>query len=109
MLHRVKAIPFVLFCLSLASQSDCVKKRERMKSPLARALFGVSVSMAAACVGLFAAVQQMAAEGFSITNEYAIYAVGADGRNERFVDRRTGVNYAVSNAPCARIKRGGKE
>src|SRR6185436_9194388 len=46
--------------------------------------------------------------GFSIENEFVTYRIAADGLNERFVDRGTGVNHVVSNAPCAWIKRAGK-
>ena len=49
------------------------------------------------------------AGGIVIENRYVIYAISADGRNERFVDRRTGRNYAVPNAPCAHVKRDGKD
>jgi len=49
------------------------------------------------------------AGGTVIENQYLIYAITGDGRNERFVDRRTGRNYAVPNAPCAYVKRNGKD
>jgi len=47
--------------------------------------------------------------GLVIENQFLIYSIGADGRNERFVDRRSGLNYAASNSPCAHLKRGGKD
>src|SRR5262249_5095255 len=47
--------------------------------------------------------------GFSITNDCVIYSIQANGKNEQFVDRRSGRDYALSNSPCARIKRGRME
>jgi hypothetical protein len=41
-------------------------------------------------------------------NKYLIYAITTNGQNHRFEDRRTGLNYVVSNSPCALVKRGGK-
>ena len=49
------------------------------------------------------------AGGIVLGNQYLIHIIGADGGNERFADRRTRINYAVSNSPCAHIKRGGKD
>ena len=48
-------------------------------------------------------------DGLVVENRYVIYSIGADGRNERWINRRTGLNYAASNSPCARIKQAGKE
>src|SRR2546428_984463 len=47
--------------------------------------------------------------GMVIENQFVTYAIGANARNERFVDRRTSRNYATSNSSCAHIKRGGRE
>src|SRR6266568_527625 len=49
------------------------------------------------------------AGGIVMENQYLICAIGADGGNERFVDRQTGRNYAAPNAPCAHVKRDGKD
>lgn len=46
---------------------------------------------------------------FAIETDYLVYGIGADGRTEQFVDKRTRINYAISNSPCARIKLAGKE
>src|SRR5947208_7145352 len=43
-----------------------------------------------------------------IENQYVTHASGADARNERFVHRRTGRNFATSNSPCAYVKEGNK-
>src|SRR4051794_19724533 len=42
------------------------------------------------------------------TNQHLVYAISADGQNRAFRDRRTGLDYAVPNLPCAQAKRGGK-
>ncbi len=47
--------------------------------------------------------------GIVFVNQYLIYVVTANGRNERFVDRRTGRNYATPNSSCAHVKSGGKD
>ena len=49
------------------------------------------------------------AGGIVVENQYATFVIKADGRIERFVDRRTGLNHAVSNSPCAHLKRGSKD
>lgn len=45
----------------------------------------------------------------TFTNRYLEYAIGANGRIQRFVDRRTGIDYAKPDSPCAHIKREGKD
>jgi hypothetical protein len=47
--------------------------------------------------------------GVIMINDYLLYSISPDGRNERFVDRLSGQNYAVTNSPCAQIRRAGKE
>src|ERR1041385_8336645 len=47
--------------------------------------------------------------GVVMVNDYLLYSISPDGRNERFIDRRSGRNYAVTNSPCGHLKRGGKE
>src|SRR5436190_2378836 len=47
--------------------------------------------------------------GLVIESQSFLYAIAADGQNQRFVDRRTGINYATPSSPCARIKRAGHE
>src|ERR1043166_4402536 len=47
--------------------------------------------------------------GVIFENKYVRYEIRADGRNEHWVDRRTGRDYAVPNTPCARVKKGGKD
>src|SRR5690348_4953549 len=49
------------------------------------------------------------AAGAIIQNPYLLYAIGTDGRNQRFIDRRTGRNYALPNSACALVKRGAKD
>lgn len=46
-----------------------------------------------------------------LKNGHVEYAIGSDGGNARFADRRTGVNYcdAKTKTPFARVKKGGKE
>ncbi len=47
--------------------------------------------------------------GVILENQYIRYEIRADGRNEHWVDGRTGRDYAVPNSPCARVKKGGKD
>src|SRR5437899_1768976 len=47
--------------------------------------------------------------GLVLENQSLLYAIGADGQNDRFVDRQTERNYATPNSPCARVKKGGKD
>lgn len=79
-----------------------------MKFPLLLVLFVLSLN-AFALGGELPVARAGSEGGLIIENQYLTYSVRADGRVERFVDRRTGLNYAVPNAPCARVKRGGKE
>ncbi len=44
-----------------------------------------------------------------MANRYLLYSITPNGRNERFIDRRNGRNYAAPNSPCAHVKRGGKD
>jgi hypothetical protein len=44
------------------------------------------------------------AAGAIIQNRYLLYAIGPDGRNQRFIDRGTGRNYARPDSPCALVK-----
>lgn len=46
-----------------------------------------------------------------LKNDYAQLAIGGDGSNTRFSDRRAGVNYcdAKTKTPFARVKKGGRE
>ena len=46
-----------------------------------------------------------------LKGDYAEYAIGDDGANVRFVDRRTGVNCCDSKTktPFARVRKGGRE
>jgi hypothetical protein len=48
-------------------------------------------------------------DGAVIQNRYFLYAIGTDGRNQRFIDLRTGRNYALPDSSCASVKRGAKD
>ena len=79
-----------------------------MKSVIRIGLSLVALLVLASCREM-ATVKPGPAGSMVFENQNTTHIISADGRTERFADKRTGVNYAVSNSPCARIKQGGKE
>jgi hypothetical protein len=56
------------------------------------------------------AEESTARVAFRLENAYAVYEVGADGRNIRLVDKLTGTDYSPANpeSPFAQVKKSGQ-
>ena len=80
----------------------------KMKSAIRIGLSLMALLVLAGCREI-ATVKPGPAGSVVLENQNATLVISAGARNERLTDRRTGINYAVSNSPCARIKQGGKE
>ena len=70
---------------------------------------GILVLAGLCCLGGRAEAGTTGEAAMRLENEYARYEVGADGRNRRLVDRRTGANYCQPGTPCALVRKGGRQ